>query len=363
MKPILSRRTVLVGGGALAIGVPAIARRAKAAPSASRPSLTIRPGQAFHADSYVHRTLADDEPVDARSELWVASILDQIGRYGGRAGVNTTRFTPPLFVVDADAPTVPVQAARKQDPGWSFPPLEALWRDVPLPADFTPSPGSDAEAIIYQPATGRYWEFWMLTKTGRSVRNSAGANCDEWAAAWGGHISDLSANPGYFETPPDGVTYGTTATGLAMLAGLMTIEEQERGIIDHALHFALPETRKAHWSWPAQRSDGRVAGADAVLQGTIFRLPADLDLEAFGMEPYARMIARAVQRHGMAVRDTAGTVTFYAENPLATGTANPYHRVGGLLSCTAEQSLAACWSVDPLAGFPWRHLVALAAPK
>ena len=38
------------------------------------------------------------------------------------------------------------------------------------------------------------------------------------------------------------------------------------------------------------------------------------------------MLARAVKKYGMAVRDTAGAVVFYAENPLSDGSNDPYSR-------------------------------------
>ena len=154
-----------------------------------------------------------------------------------------------------------------------------------------------------------------MEKTSGKTTNSAGKRVAEWRAAWGGRNDDLKTNPGYFITSSDGVKFGTSATGIALLAGLMTIEEQKRGAINHPVHFAIPESRQSFWSFPAQRTDGQIDDENAIPQGTIFRLPANLDLDEIEMDPYARMIARAVQRYGMVLRDTAGAVVFYAENP------------------------------------------------
>jgi hypothetical protein len=360
--PQLTRRS-LVGAGIASLA-GALSNRSSAeelsGAASNRPSLIIAPDREFAAGSYVHRPLPADLPLDPLSRAWVASINDQIRRHFSRAAMNTNRFSPPIFIVGADEPTMRIRARRRQEPSWAFPPLEALWTDVPLPADFQPAQGTDREAILYQPETGRYWEFWMLERTGETTRNSQGAEVAEWAAAWGGHIGDLSRNPGYFETAGDGVTYGTAATGLVLLAGLVTMAEQRRGEVRHALHLGLPETRKGSWIWPAQRSDGRVADEKAILQGAIFRLPAEIDLESQVMTGYARMLARAVQRYGMVVRDTAGAVTLYAENPMLEGSANPYFQPDGLFGCPRKKTLQQCWSMDPLEGFPWDKLVAIA---
>jgi hypothetical protein len=112
-----------------------------------------------------------------------------------------------------------------------------------------------------------------------------------------------------------GYKFGVTASGIPFLAGLLTVDELRRGAIDHILGLALPETLAGRWSYPAQRTDGESHSADAIPEGTIFRLPANLDLDAVTMDPFARMIAKAVQKHGMIIWDISGVVCFRAENP------------------------------------------------
>jgi hypothetical protein len=59
------------------------------------------------------------------------------------------------------------------------------------------------------------------------------------------------------------------------------------------------------------------------------------------------MMAEAAQRYGIVVRDTAGNVTFYAQDPTPTGT-NPYLGPKGYFEGTYPFKL--------LASFPWSHL-------
>ena len=178
-----------------------------------------------------------------------------------------------------------VNAARAYKPGWSFEPSQRQWLDVPLLDAFRPSKGTDKEAVLYQPSTGRYWEFWGMEKTDRKVINSAGRSVDDWRAAWGGRIDSLDDNPGYFPTTPEGYKFGATAAGLALLGGLITNAEQRRGVVNQALHIGLPETRRDHWAWPAQRTDGGKINPNAIPQGVTFRLPHDLDLDRIDWTP------------------------------------------------------------------------------
>jgi hypothetical protein len=342
-----------MGKGHAEDGAPNATCRSEAVAKAPlQPSLCLVPDREFAADSFVHRRLTDKEVVLPESDALVADLVRQVRQYG--TGINIDRFSPPIYIVPAGAKTVPVKAARDYDPSWSFPPLEAQWRDVPVPPNFRPSAGSDKEAIIYQPSTGRYWEFWGL----EPVKGSEGS----FQAAWGGMVPDLTKNRGYFPTPPDGVTYGVAASGLVLLGGLITIAEQRRGKIEHVLHLALPESRQGAHRFPAQRTDGRSKNTKAIPQGTLFRLSADLDVEALPMGAYGRMLARAAQSHGIIIRDTAGAVVFYAENPLMKGGPDhPYVGQGGILDCPDGRSQPSCYpdGLNKLAGFPWDKLQAI----
>lgn len=338
-----------------------------AAPADSAESLTIRPGREFAADSYVHRRLPDDAPIDPRTGGFVAEILRMIREHYGHASVNIDGDTPPIYIVPADQPTVRVRYVNWSNRAARFQPLQERWAEVPLPDDFEPSRGTDNEAVIYQPSTGRMWEFWALRRTGAQVMDSAGRQRPEWGAQWGGRMDSIATNPGYWETvQPQGYKFGTTATGIPFLAGLLTIEELRRGEINHVVGFSLPEAAADRWTFPAQRSDGRSTRPNAVPQGTIFRLPADLDLDAIDMDPFARMIARAAQRHGLILWDTSGVVGFRAENPGPRyRDGHPFWKENGLLRCPREasfpgsQHVYGCWPPRRLAGFPWDRLQAL----
>ena len=90
---------------------------------------------------------------------------------------------------------------------------------------------------------------------------------------------------------------------------------------------------------------------NAIPAGTRFRIDPALDLSKLNMSPIVRMMARAVQRYGMVVRDGGGAVAFYAEDPTPTNE-NPFLGPGGLFGGTYI-------SATLRREFPWQHLQAL----
>jgi hypothetical protein len=108
---------------------------------------------------------------------------------------------------------------------------------------------------------------------------------------------------------------------------------------------AIPEPGRGFVP-PAQRGDGERRSPAAMPEGTRLRLPPGLNIDRLRLTPLARMIARAAQRYGIIVRDRAGAVVFYGEDPTVTG-GDPYEPLSG----------------EPtLAGFPWGRLQVLAVP-
>jgi hypothetical protein len=84
--------------------------------------------------------------------------------------------------------------------------------------------------------------------------------------------------------------------------------------------------------------------------GARFRLDPKLDIASLKLPPATRMIAEAVQRHGMIVRDTSSTIQFYAEDFNPSGV-NPFPVLFG------PDYPNNYWR--QLAKFPWDRLQAL----
>jgi len=182
----------------------------------------------------------------------------------------------------------------------------------------------------------------------------------EWHASFGGFISEVSKNPGYYQDLTDSggnilqqSHWGAAATGLPLAGGLITKLDVDRGRIDHALSLGLLNStansllRAGEFAFPAQRSDGRSEDSDSIPEGARLVLDSRLDIDALGLTPFAHMLAEAAQKYGMIVHDGSLGTVIYAEDPapyVAMGQANFYRPLIGSNSTRA------------LRAFPWDHL-------
>jgi hypothetical protein len=293
----------------------------------------------FAEDSVWNQELERDAPLAKDSARLSGRLrkevsVQQKGRFG--PWMNTREFSAPIYEVPEDQPTVAVKDAPGEE---VMPPemVEAFSR-VPIPPGARPAKGSDGHLVIWQPGTDTMWEFWVTKKS-----------ADGWTARWGGRMEDVSENPGYF-IGKGREHWGATATSLPLVAGTVTLEDLERGRIDHALALAIPDAKSEEYVWPAQRTDGQDTAPDAIPEGTRFRIDPDVDLKAMKLPRLTRMLAEAAQRYGMIVRDRSTVVSFFGEDPTPTGK-DPY---GPLIG---DREL-----IDVIGDFPWRHVQAVAVP-
>jgi len=321
--------------------------------------------QGEFANTFVNTPLAPYTPLDPNSAAIVAELVHSTPR--GWV-VNVSSYAVPIYFVDETVPTVQIRGPASQ---YSVP-VERQLSDVPLPGSFEPAEGSDETAIIYRPSTNELWELWLAQPTGQTNVDSSGQIVPEWSAGWGGHMTNVSGNPGYFLEDPNfpGLKWGFSATSVAGLGLVITIEEQRVGVINHALGFATTTTSSDGFVFPAQRGDGWSPGA-LVKEGMIFRFPASLNLDALGLTPYGLMIAKAIQKYGMVLTDTSGWgfSAITAEGQGANyypGWTDVYWDVGGILGCSASQPDYSCWPDNGpghlLDGIPWDQLEVIQPP-
>jgi hypothetical protein len=260
--------------------------------------------------------------------------------------INTAAWSIPIYTVPANQPMVKVKLNK---PGGERNPLQYAWEAVPVPPNAQPAKGTDKSLLVYQPSTDRLWEFWTFEWT------STGP-----VAGWGGAMQNVSTNPGAYNTLAwprsilnkaiweiDVDNWGGSASSLSIAGGLMTLEDLERGKINHALSIALPNVKAGVWAVPAQRTDGKSLSPQALPEGAHLRLDPNLDLSTLHLPPFTLMMAEAAQRYGIVVRDAAANITFYGQDPTPTGT-NPYLGTKGYFENKAPYNL--------LASFPWSHL-------
>lgn len=299
------------------------------------------PFRFFSRSSFWNEPLTANARLDANSAA-IMHAFDELvaaeeeARVGG-PWINTTKYSVPIYTVPRDQATVAIHLATRHP----YPPLEEAWHAVPLPPDARPAVGTDGELVVWQPSTDRLWEFWRLIHTPEGG----------WSASWGGAIKNVSSNPGVYGPeawPGASPLWGASASSLSLVGGLISLEDLEKGQINHAVSMSIPEVRAGVYSAPAKRSDGKSTSPLSLPEGAHLRLDPHLNLAAMHLPRLTLMIAEAAQRYGIFVRDHSKVVSFQAQDPI-TGQADPYTGSDGYFEGrNTPRGL--------LATFPWQHL-------
>jgi hypothetical protein len=312
---------------------------------ASVPTLTaahtVRHFRFFSPRSFWNTPVSRREAVDPHSERMVEGLVTEVAKeVGDRSGpwINSTKYSVPVVRVPASTPTVRVRLVSP----YAAPALRRAFKAVPLPEQAQPSTGKDAHLVVWQPHSDRLWEFWHLRRQGGA-----------WEAGWGGATMHVrSAWGAYGPSAWPGATrlWGASASSLSIAGGLVTLQDLNRGWINHALTMSLPDVRAGVYSLPARRTDGTSADPYALPEGAHLRLRPGLDLASLHLPRMTLMLARAAQRFGIFIRDRAGNVAFNAQPPRSPDR-NPYLGPSGYYGDKSPREL--------LAAFPWTDLQVL----
>jgi hypothetical protein len=312
-------------------------------------SSTTPPFRFFSDSSFWNAPLSASAPLDPNSATLVKAFDQEVAKElaNSEATINTTSWSVPVYTVPSSQPNVDV--LLNKGVGSSTNPLQRAWEAVPLPPGAEPAKGHDKHLVVWQPSTDKMWEFWGFEKT------TSGP-----LAVWGGAMQEVLGNPGVYNPQAwprlisnisaweaDIDSWGATATSLPVAGGLITLEDFERGQINHALAMAIPKARASVWTTPAQRTDGTSSEATSLPEGAHLRLDPNLQLSTLKLPHTVLMLAEAAQRYGIFVRDKSANVAFYGQDPTPTGT-NPYTGPEGYF-----EGKCACKLLNT---FPWSHL-------
>jgi hypothetical protein len=331
--PVAARALQLIPALAISMALAAAwPGAAAAAGGAEAPFRFFAPGSPWN------RQLPKTAPLDSSSseisDALYREVKHELESDQGPS-ISTTSNSVPVYTVPAGQPTVPVELTS----AFTMPALSSAWSAVPLPPTAQPAPGKDHHLVVWQPSSDRLWEFWHLV-------DGAGG----WQAGWGGAMQNASTNFGTYGPaawPGATASWGGSASSLSIAGGLITLEDLRKGEINHALAIGVPQVRAGEYAAPAERTDGSSASPMSLPEGAQLRLDPSLELWKLHLPPLTLMLARAAKRYGIFVRDVAGNVTFYAQDPATTG-GNPYAGPNGFFEGTYPARL--------LSAFPWTHL-------
>jgi hypothetical protein len=249
--------------------------------------------------------------------------------------IDTTFYSVPIYTVPSDQATVRVELVERYDAA-----LSEAWSAVPLPPTASPAAGTDGELVVWQPSTDKLWEFW------RMVHKASGG----WQASWGGAIDHVSTSSGIYSSaawPGAKPWWGASASSLSLAGGLVTVEDLQRGQINHALAIGVPDVRAGIYASPAQRDDGRSSNPLSLPEGAHLRLDPSLDLTSLHLPKLTLMLAEAAQRYGIYVRDYSSVIAFFAQDPISMER-EPYKGTAGYFEDQYPYEL--------LKHFPWPYL-------
>jgi hypothetical protein len=257
------------------------------------PTTRIATSGLYSSDSPFNQLLPSGAEVDPGSSTMVQTLVSAASQQG--------------FLVAAKSWTVPVYYADATTPKKTFS-LTASWAPmrtmsgVPVPANAAPDPAGDGHMMIVDSSTGCEYDFWKTTK------NADGS----WTAQWGNALSSLGTGV---------YPYGLSArgSGFALGAGLIRADEMAAGQINHALVFSYNYPKSGGPVLPATESDGRNTIAGAIPEGARVQLDPSLNLDALGLTPWQKVVARALQQYGMFLGDAGGGIALYAQHPQSAG--------------------------------------------
>jgi hypothetical protein len=145
---------------------------------------------------------------------------------------------------------------------------------------------ADRHVLVVDPVNGKLYELFAARKT------------DSGWEAGSGAIFDLKSN----KLRPDDWT-SADAAGLPIFPATIRFDEVEGGLVEHAMRFTVPKTRRAY-VYPATHFASRDTDDDLPRMGERFRLRGDFDLTGFS--PHVQAILKGLEKYGMFVADNGG---------------------------------------------------------
>jgi hypothetical protein len=327
-------------GGGSTEGAPGGGSEAPAEPEASFTTVANPPFRFFAPTSFWNTLVPSNAPLDPSSSEVMKDLNAELQHaketgIGPKTTIETTSYSVPVYTVPANQPLVRVALNNPT----SIPALVQAWSAVPLPANPKAAAGSDGFLTVWQPSTDKLWEFWRF-----------GHGTEGWYAGFGGAMEKVSSNPGVYGPeawPGARYGWGASSCSMSLLGGLITLEDLERGEINHAVMLSVAKARAGVYSLPARRTDGASTDPSSLPEGAHLRIEPKLDLASLHLPRLTFMIAQAAQRYGMFVCLRGTNVAFYGQDPTPTGT-NPYAGPSGYFEGKPPEEI--------LSSFPWNHV-------
>jgi hypothetical protein len=225
--------------------------------------------------------------VDPRSPAMVDQLVREVQDNGWT--IASKAWTSAVYSADRRTPRRAVRLTSRSYRGWRL-------GSVPLPARARVPGDADGGVVVIDRSTGCEYDLGQARRT---------------AAGWSARLANALPTGGSGVYP---FAEAPSASGFASAAGMIFPEELAAGRIEHALAFAMENTRAGGFVAPATGSDGWSRAPGAIPEGARLQLDPTLDLDELGLEPWQKTIARALQRYGMLLADSSGAVALHSQH-------------------------------------------------
>jgi len=178
-----------------------------------------------------------------------------------------------------------------------------------------PRATGDRHALLVDKSTCRLYELYNLHHTSSGWTAGSGAT---WSL-------------GSDKLRPAGWT-SADAAGLPIFPGLARWDEVAAGVINHALRFTAPVTRRAY-VYPARHFASSSSSVSLPPMGLRVRLKASVDISTF--PPQARVVLKALQVYGMILADN-GSPWYISGAPNPNWSNNDLHALSRLTGADFE---------------------------
>lgn len=213
--------------------------------------------------------------------------------------VNDVIINNSVLTINYHGWSVPVWYARENTPYQVVPtsdsrPAQYGWNNVPIPPEAMPASKSDGHMVVISHDRKYEWDFYQARKSSDGT----------WRATiirrW-----DLSSDG--INSPYD-LKGSCRVAPIPLTHGLIMFEEIQRGYIDHAIAFAywgqkMPDVGV----YPCEKNNGGINPRPWALSlGFRLQLDPDVDIDALGLNPASKIIAKALQEYGMVFVENCG---------------------------------------------------------
>ncbi len=271
------------------------------------------PKRFFSNDSFWNTPLPGNPAIDPRNDFFIGLLKTE--PTGNNFGINTTKYTIPVYEADENTKRVEIHfhyLSDNEKKNWAttrerFGHGPGFGEDVPIPENATPDPEQDSHFAVVDWQNMVAWDMWGLRKRPDG----------SWESNTG--MKYRLDGDGVFKTKDFEVIDGESihfhgpsrAAGVPAIAGLILYDEVMAGEIRHKLACATRFNAYKEFTFPAAWTDGHLDGG--IPEGAVIQLNPDLDLSLFDLLPGELVVARALQKYGMVIVDNAGGSTLYAE--------------------------------------------------